>query len=240
MSLSVAIDNKDLSVTPVFQYITVEDVPASEREGQAVMRTIEAVEVRIAGQRNYAPIFPVDAVYRREGLRMITYAERWADQYADFVAGNSQIASGTPLEMLRPFGITESLLSLCRALKIYSVEALHSLEGQAAKSLGMHANTLKEMAAKYMGDTPAPVTADDSRIAELEAKIAALMALSGRAPGEAEADAALAAADVEKVSGDVDEYADLRARYQAAAGTHVRGKPNLETLRKMVAQAEGK
>ena len=73
MALSVPIDTRDISVTPVFQHISVEDVPASEREKRLVMKHIEAVEVRFAGSKNYSPVFPVDAMWKREGLNVITY-----------------------------------------------------------------------------------------------------------------------------------------------------------------------
>lgn len=164
MALSVPIDTRDISVTPVFQHISVEDVPASEREKRLVMKHIEAVEVRFAGSKNYSPVFPVDAMWKREGLNVITYAERWPDQYRAFLQGAEQKAEGTPLEMLK--GITPSQLSLCRVLKIYSIESLHSLEGQNLKNLGMHANQLKKLAADYMDEK-----SNNSDIAALKAEI---------------------------------------------------------------------
>lgn len=230
-SLSVPIDMRELSVTPVFKYVTREDVNASERAGHAVMRTDEVVEVRIAGQRHYAPQFPVTAQWKRDGHRIITYAERWPEQYREFVAGGQQMAQGTPLEMLRPYGITEALLSLCRALKIYSIEALASLEGDGIKNLGMHSNTLKDMARKYMAQNR-DAAADNSRIAELEAQIAALKAaLPQNSPGPDDADMAMAKAD--------DEREALKARYADLTGARPRGNPSVETLRTMVAEAEG-
>lgn len=231
MSLSVPIDMRDISITPVFQHITVEDVPASERAGHAVMKTIEVVEVRFAGHKNYSPVFPAAAQFRRDGMKVITYAERWAEQYAQFVAGNDQIASGTPLEMLRPFGITESLLSLCRALKIYSIEALHHLEGPSLKTLGMHANDLKRMADDYMRQRNG-ASADAARIAELEAQIKELQqAIPKEDPGPKEADAALADADREREA--------LKSRIAELTGARPRGNPSLDTLRNMVAEAGG-
>src|SRR5690606_17130485 len=143
---------REITITPVFKHITVEDVPASEREGRPVMKTIEAVEVRFAGSKLYSPVFPVTSMWKRDGHKVITYAERWAEQYRAFLEGNPQEAQGTPLEMLKGYGITDAQLSLCRALKIYSVEALHHLEGPNLKSLQMQANPLKEMARRYMGD----------------------------------------------------------------------------------------
>src|SRR3546814_17654071 len=114
------------------------------------METKEVVEVRFAVSKNYSPIFPVDAFWKREGNRVITYGERWPDQYRQFKEGNPQEANGTPLEMLRPHGVTPEQLSLCRALRIYSIEALHNLEGPSVQSLGMNANKLKAAAPEFL------------------------------------------------------------------------------------------
>ena len=177
MSLSVPIDTTDLAVTPLFKYFTRENVNASEREGHAVMETFVGVEVRIGGSKLYSPVFPADAQWMRDGHRIITYAERWPDQYRAFMEGNQQMASGTPLENLSSQGITPSQLSLCRALKIYSIEGLASLEGQNLRSLGMHANVLKQMATEYLrsrqsGASVAEIDAMKAEIAALKAQIA--------------------------------------------------------------------
>ena len=150
MSLSVPIDTTELAVTPLFKYFTTENVNESERQGHAVMETFVGVEVRIGGSKLYSPVFRADQQWTREGHKTITYAERWPDQYRAFMEGNQQMAAGTPLENLSSQGITPSQLSLCRALKIYSIEGLASLEGQNLRSLGMHANVLKQMATEYL------------------------------------------------------------------------------------------
>lgn len=152
MTKVVEIDMRDLTVTPIFKLINLENIPKSEEAGHPIMEMREVVEVRFAGSNNYSPIFPSDGFWKREGNRVITYAERWPEQYMAFKNGNPQESNGTPLEMLRPYGITPEELSLCRALKIYSIEALHHLDGQGLKNLGMKANSLKDVARKYMAD----------------------------------------------------------------------------------------
>lgn len=174
-SYSVGIPTNEVNVTPFFKHITVEDVPASEREGHQVMKTMEVVEVRFAGHKLYAPVFPANGFWKREGHRMITYAERWADQYRDFLAGVDQKAAGTPLEMLKKYGISDAQLSLCRALKVHSIESLHHLDGANLKSLGMSANHLKKMADDYMADR-AKGGESSSRIEALEREIERLRA----------------------------------------------------------------
>src|SRR5690606_6626918 len=174
MTKVVEIDMRDLNVTPFFKVIEVENIPKSEAAGHAVMEMREVVEVRFAGSNNYAPVFPAHQTWKREGNKSITYAERWAEQYRTFKEGNPQHAMGTPLEMLRPYGVTEEQLSICRVHRVYSVEALNTLEGDKLKSLGMMGNTLKELARKYISDHSASDKALNEietlkkRIAELE------------------------------------------------------------------------
>lgn len=228
---SVPVDMRELSVVPLFKYRTYEDVKASESAGYAVMKTEEMVEVRMAGQKLYSPEFRVTDQWKFENGRVVTYAERWAKEYAQFVSGGQQLAAGTPLEMLRPFGMTDALLSLCRALKIYSVEALAQLEGQAIKNLGMHANGMQEMARKFLADKEGAAS-DKARIAELEAQIAALRNVVPEVePAPEEADQALVAADEEK--------ARLKERLAELTGSRPRGNPSVETLKSMIQEAGG-
>lgn len=181
MTRVVEIDTRDLTVTPFFKVIEVENIPKSETAGHAVKEMVEVVEVRFAGSNNYAPIFPAHQTWRREGNKAITYAERWADQYREFKEGNPQQAKGTPLEMLRPYGATEEQLSICRVHRIYSIEALDHLEGDKLKSLGMMGNSLKELARKYRADHSASASAI-KEIEELKKRIAELESTSTTIP----------------------------------------------------------
>lgn len=236
MALSVPIDTREITVTPVFKHITVEDVPASEREGRQVMKTLEVVEVRFAGSKLYSPVFPTDAFWKRDGHRVMTYAERWADQYRDFLSGNEQKAAGTPLEMLKPYGVTDSQLSLCRALKVYSIEALDNLEGTNLKSLQMNANPLKEMAKRYMADRNTGAKAN-SEIEELRAEIERLkQALPAKEPTAAEIEQALKTADDEFDALTDDE---LKARIKDATGQAPRGTPGRPFLLNAVRELRG-
>lgn len=224
-------ENLEHQVTPYFRHQAIENVPQSEIKGEPVMDIREVVELRFAGEKNFAPIFPADAMHRREGHKVITFAERFASQYAEFQSGAEQTASGTPLEKLIPYGITPAQISLCRAVKIYSLEALHHLEGQNVRNLGMHANGLKKMASDYMADRMSG-SETAKEIATLKAELEALRN-SGAAniplkdTGPDDAAAALKAAD--------DEYAaltddDLKGLIKDATGKAPRGTPSREFL----------
>lgn len=229
MSQIAVIDPRDITITPVFKHVEVEDVNASEREGHLVKKTVEVVEVRFAGSRNYSPAFPALATWKREGNRSITYAERWPDQYRAFKEGDPQEAMGTPLEMLKPHGITPELVSLCRTLKIYSIEALHALEGTGLKSLGMNANRLKDAARAFMSERQTIAVAN-SEIEALRAEIAALKAASPvpvAEPTMEEIDAAVEVADSEFAAMTDDA---IKTEIAELAGSRPRGTPTRETL----------
>lgn len=245
MTRVVEIDVRDITITPVFKYQQLENVPKSETAGYAVMETHEVVEVRFAGQKNYAPVFPAHGFWRREGNRVVTYAERWSDQYRAFKEGSPQEANGTPLEMLRTHGITPELISLCRALKIYSIEALHHLEGSALKSLGMNANKLKDAAREFMADRADRGT-QASEIEALRAELAALKA--GVVPAEQtppevidemvnEADADAVRIDIPGLphfaNGSASD-ADLKDAIARHTGTRPKGNPSRATLEQML------
>lgn len=198
MTKVVEIDPREITITPVFKMIEIENIPKSETAGHAVYDIMEVVEVRFAGSKNYAPVFPAHEMSSREGNQVISYAERWSEQYRAFKEGNPQEANGTPLEMLRGFGISPEQISLCRALKIYSIEALHHLEGDRLKSLSMNQNALKAAARSFMADRASKNSSFDevealkARIAELEGRSTVVPEVT---PTEAEVDAIVKAAD---------------------------------------------
>lgn len=231
MALSVPIDPREITITPIFKHMTVEDVPASERAGHPIMKTIEMVEVRFAGSKNYSPVFPTDAFWQRDGHRVVTYAERWSEQYRSFKEGRAQEAAGTPLEMLRPYGITDAQLSLCRALKVYSIEALHHLEGPTVKSLGMSANDLKDISSRYMADRASGGAAHR----EMEAMRAEIEELRRRVPPDEKAE--LAKVDDLTAAADEDALKSaIKAEIEQITGTRPRGNPSLVTLEQMLAE----
>ncbi|MDR7032432.1 hypothetical protein [Mesorhizobium sp. BE184] len=228
--LSVLIDTREITITPLFRYESIEDINASERAGHLVKKMRQVVEVRFAGSKNYSPVFPVDAMWKRENGKEITFAERWADQYRAFLDGSNQEAAGTPLEMLKNYGISDANLSLCRALRIYSIEALFHLESDALKSLGMAGNALKEMARSYMAARDRG-NANVDEVERLKAELAALkasMIVPAKEASPAQIDAAIEASDTEFQAMDDDALKDWIAGKTGAG--RPRGNPSHETL----------
>lgn len=210
-------------MTPFFMYLNVKNEQKSKAENRAVYDMIEAVQLRLPGDRHYSPVLPADSMWYmdEENERIITYAERFADQYRAFLANEEQVAEGTPLENLIPYGMTQAQISLCRALKIYSVEALYQLEGRNLKSLGVHANTLKPMVNKYMeairsGDAMA------KRVAELEAKLAEMSKVIPADVKDEEVEAAIIEADRELLEAMTEDQ--LRAFIHEKSGAKPDGR----------------
>lgn len=222
----------DHLITPYFRHEVVENVPQSELQGKPVMDTHEVVEIRFAGDKNYVPVVPADSMYRRDGINVITYIERWPEQYAQFIAGADQLSAGTPLEKLNEYGISPQLLSVCRALKIYSIEALYNLDGQNLKNLGMHSNALKAMASKYMEDR-----AKGSETAqELERLRAEINALRAAAPLPVDAQE-----ELDKLPDDYENMTDDQLKEAIAAkanGQRPRGNPSRQTLLGMIRELD--
>lgn len=225
------------SITPLFKHLAPLNVALSEEAGRAVYDPIiEVVELRFAGDRNYAPVFPADAMAYKVGTRTITYAERFADQYRQFLQGDTQMAGGTALEALADYGMTPALLSLCRALKIYSIEALHSLEGAGVHSLGMNANRLKEMARRWIEDhTKRSISKNEDDIEALKAEVERLKALQATIPT-----AQTPPDEIGRLVSEADtEYAnltdaELKTFIKDRTGAAPRGNPSRETLLSMV------
>lgn len=180
----VAGDPRNATMTPYFLYENVFNEAKSKIAGKAVYELKELVEIRFASNPQYRPKFNVDDMASMDDHgRIITWAEKFAPQYQDFLAGSAQQAEGTPLEELLSYGMSQAQLSICRALNIYSVEALHHLEGPALKRLGQTGNDLKPMAKRYM-DARKDGSQQQRQINELQRQLAELRGSVGN-PEEA-------------------------------------------------------
>ena len=204
--------NNDALTVPFFKNLAMMDEVASKEAGRPIYRDLEVVEVRIAGDRNYAPVFPAHSMWQRIDGNEVTYAERWPDAYARFKAGSEQVAAGTPLSEL-PF-LTEAKRQELRALKVYTAEALASLDGKNLTALGTTGREMKNQAAAYL-ETAGKSAGAVALAAEVEALRAELAAIRGEAP------------DGEKES--------LKAQIAEISGQRPRGNPSVETLREMLA-----
>lgn len=224
------IQNNDSLITPFFKNVAIQDMNASKEAGRPIFKDMTVCEVRIAGDRNFAPVVPAHSMWKRIDGEEVTYAERWAAQYQRFMENAVQVADGTPLSEL-PF-LTEAKRQELRALKVYTAEALASLDGKNLNALGAHGRELKNKATAYLENASGSATV--TKLAEKVAQLEALLAeQGGPAPVLDAAPAALAE------PADEDERETLKARYAELTGARPRGNPSIETLRNMVAEAQG-
>lgn len=201
--------SNDHLTVPVFRNDPVLDEVATKAEGRPIYRDREVVDIMIAGDRNFKPTFPAHAQWRMVNGESITYAMRFADAYARFTAGKAQVADGTPLSELT--FLTEAKRAELRAVKVFTAEALASLDGKNLATLGVGGRELKDQATRYLENARGSVDVDALRaeLAELKAKM-----------GEG--------------SADEQEKAQLKAEYKELTGALPKGNPSLETMREMV------
>lgn len=225
--------------TPFFRWENVFNEPQSRIQGKPVYEMKEVVEIRFPANPQYKPVFGVDEMCTMDDNgRVITWAERYKPQYQAFLAGDEQQAEGTPLEELLPFGISQSQLSLCRALNIYSIEALHHLEGPGLKRLGVHGNELKPMAKRWMV-ARASGTAQQHEINELKRQLAELQAKGGSdaSPADPFLSNVMQESEPTPLSDEDLSAEGIKAEIKNLTGSAPRGNPSLETLKVMLEQA---
>lgn len=221
-------------ITPHFMHLNLVNQVQSTIQRRIITDVKEVVQLRFAGDKNFAPVFGVNEVYKTDGINAITYAERFATQYKQFLAGDAQLADGTPLEKLIEEGMTPAYISLCRALKIHSVEALAALEGPNLKASGaVVANTLKPMAQRYL-EGRAGGAAMMRELEALRAEIAAMKSGSIVVPKEPVPDE-----QVEAMISEADDMEALRQKYTEVTGSKPHHNMKAETLRSMILEAGG-
>lgn len=214
---------KDAAVTPFFRWEKVLNVAKSEQENRDIYEDVEVVELRVAGMDKVVPVERADHIAEHDGWHQITYKEKYAEQYRQWMSGEGQVAKGTPLETLFEFGVSPAQVSACKMHKIYTVEALIDLQGQNLKSLGMEANALKDACRKYQLDRANKESLVD-KVAELEAQLAAI-----KSQAEVEV-APISAGDPYPDKSD-EELKDMIALKH---GQKPRGNPKRETLIQML------
>lgn len=217
-------DNESL-VVPFFKTVAQHDEHASKAAGRPIFRDMEIVEVRIAGDRHFAPTFPAHSMWKRIDGEEVTYAQRWPKQYARFKENEVQVAEGTPLSEL-PF-LTESKRMELKGLKVYTAEALASLDGKNLHALGQNGRLLKNQAEAYL-KTAAGTSQTVALAAEVEALKAQIAAMQSTASVEPAA---------EPESEEDALKASLKEQYRELNGQLPRGNPSLATLQKMVDEA---
>jgi hypothetical protein len=223
---------EDNRIVPIFKTHTMKNEAKSAQAGRPIFDELEVVEVRFAGNRFSAPVFPAHAIWSHirtpDGTtEPQTYAQRWPDQYKRFKAKETQIQAGTPVEEL-PF-LTAAKRSELKALSIYTAETLAALDGQELKTLGQGGRELKNQAQAYLDNASGSAV-----VTRLAAEVEALKQQLAEAIG------VKAEQKTTKEPSAFDEMPDdeLKQFIKEVTGSAPRGQPSHETLVRMAEEAE--
>lgn len=154
---------------PVFKLVQIENKAKSREAGRPIFEDQEYVEIIIPGSKNERPVRKV-----REQDK-----ERWPDEYSRFKQGQEVAQDGTPLEQWPR--MTRSRVHELKAVGIFSVDDLASLNEANFPNVGPDARELKEKAQAFLA--PDDTDALKQRIAELEAENAELRQNQKKKPG---------------------------------------------------------
>lgn len=146
--------DQDATLVVVFKHHAIPNEAKSRAAGRLICDDKEVCEIRAPAARNTVSVHPATershwAVDPHTGMQVeVTYAERFSKQYQQFKAQAAQTMTGTPLSHA-PF-LTEGKRAELRALNVYTVEALASLDGQELKNIGQGGRELKNQATEFI------------------------------------------------------------------------------------------
>ena len=143
----------DDSVVAIFKDFAVKNEGQDAQAGRPIFDDHGIVELRYPGSKDFSSLSGnvVLALGRstRTGEQVkVSYAERFRRQYQQFKAQATQTKTGTPLTYA--LFLTEGSRAELRALNIYTVEALASIDGQQLKNLGLGGREMKNAAMEYL------------------------------------------------------------------------------------------
>jgi len=169
----------DASVVALFRHHAIKNDAKTAAEGRPIYDDMEVCEIRFSGSRAVS-VFPATAFSHwvnnpQTGEQTPqSYAERFQRQYIQFKSETQQTKAGTPLDYV-PF-VTVARRAELKALNIYTVEALATLDGQELKNLGHNGRDLKNKAEEYLAEAKnrAPDTATQAELEALRARNAVL------------------------------------------------------------------
>lgn len=227
-------------MTPIFYTAQVQDVLASREAGRPIFVDEERIEYRFASNRNFNFHDLAHGFHEEKGGEVITHAMRFPDAYRKFKETGGNEAAGTPLQNLP--GLTAVQLSTLKALSVYTVEALASLEGQGVKNLGPQGHALRQSAQKYLAAAGGRL-----EMSEVLTQLAALQSRNDELARMVEAGRPKAIGSEPVVPEVVEEQSDayegvsddeLKAKIKLLAGRGVPGQPNRATLVGMLKDLE--
>jgi hypothetical protein len=228
----------DAAVVATFRHHALPNKAKTDKEGRLICDDVEVCDIRFAGSRNMST-FPALAISHwkietESGEQVpVTYAERFQRQYQQFKQQANQTKAGTPLQYV-PF-LTEGKRAELRALNIYTIEALASIDGQELKNLGQYGRDLKNKAEEFITNA----RTQNAPSMQLQAELEALKARNAVLEEDRKAYAQLAenATEAEKAFDNMD-LDQLREFITTATGHAPHGSMTRKTLVRMAAEAQ--
>lgn len=216
------VEDKNLPVV-TFYADAIHDEGASKREGRPIYRDQELVKIQFPADRQRSLIRPAHAEWKKIKNQKVTYAERFPEQYKRFKADEPQMVEGTPLKEA-PF-LTLAQRASLKALNVYTVEQLASLDGQPLKNIGGGGRAMQQAAVAYLDN--AKGSADVTRLADENEKLRQTIEAMKAQP------AVIPASPFADMSD-----GDIKAFIKDKSGAAPRGNPSRETLVRMALEVQ--
>lgn len=230
--------NEDTRLIVTFENFPVLNEAKSKEANRPIYEDMEVCRIRMGGDRLQAPVFPAWAEAPGGGenaegyIVPMTYAQKYAEQYRKFKAGEVQTKEGTPIEALT--FLSAAKVKELKALNIYTAESLASLEGASLKSLGQGGLEWKTKAKAYLDNAAgsATVTKLASENEFLRQQLEELRKERAQWPATERVTENLGYGDPDQEESKTD--AELKDEIEQKTGSRPRGNPSRETLIKMI------
>ena len=219
------------------------DQKASLEAGYAVFAPREMVHVTAPANKECDIIAPVDSPCTDPvNGGVMSYRDRFPEDYERWKAGQSAAVSGTPLKNMPLLSKTE--VSMLNAQNVFSVEQLADLGGRPLANLGPNGRKLQQQAVAFL--STARDTAGAMKLAtenaDLRQWLEALEKLAAGGQAEAPHNSNPEPTEPEQIIGEETATETLRKEELKAAiaekvGARPRGNPSIETLERMLKDA---
>lgn len=230
-------DQSESRINARFENLAIRNEAKSKEANRPIYDDAVVCRITLGGDRLQAPVFMAweqvpGGVEDDNGYMVpMTYAEKYSKQYEQFMRGEIQSKSGTPLEALT--FLTAGKVKELKGLNIFTAESLAALEGASLKSLGVGGLEWKTKAAAFIASA-----SDNSVVSKLADENAALrqqiedMKRGANVSTSVDGEYLSAAAATDEWSGYSDD--ELKGLIKDTTGSLPRGNPKRETLLSIV------
>jgi len=224
-------DQSESRLIATFENLAIRNEAKSKEANRPIYDDAVVCRIRLGGDRLQQPVFmaweQVPGGVEDENGYMVpmTYAEKYKTQYDQFMAGEVQSKSGTPIEALTFLSVGK--VKELKSLNIYTAESLAALEGASLKSLGVGGLEWKTKAKAFISSA-----SDNAVVSKLADENAALRQQIEDMKRGTHQNSVIVPDESDEWSGYTDD--DLKSLIRDQTGSLPRGNPKRETLLSMV------